>query len=245
MVWLLCYTASLIFGGGCKFSTDLNCHVCLAVPVLHSPGLYCPRSLSSNINDQHSPHTATFNSSITSLLNPCSCLTWIALTSKGDNPSSKWEQITVVKFHSFCGIVESNREERFEKWERVRECWNPGGHFIAAHCFHHAGVTVTETSVRKTFSVARDQYSEEEWVQSHLLLELCGGQTTKKQTNKHILRKLLELHVVYDTRHTHFTAWDPLIGFNETLQMTFSQHLSQILAGKNSWGSWHMILIYI
>lgn len=110
-------------------------------------------------------------------------VSWIALTSKGDNPSSKWEQITVVKFHSFCGIVESNREERFEKWERVRECWNPGGHFIAAHCFHHAGVTVTETSVRKTFSVARDQYSEEEWVQSHLLLELCGGQTTKKQTN--------------------------------------------------------------
>lgn len=69
--------------------------------------------------------------------------------------------------------------------------------------------------------------------------------TNNQKTNKHILRKLLELHVAYDTRHTHFTAWDPLIGFNETLQMTFSQHLSQILAGKNSWGSWHMILIYI
>ena len=58
--------------------------------------LWSPHSLSSNINDQLASLTATIYSFITSLLNLCAGLTWTALTTKGDNPSSKWEQIKLI-----------------------------------------------------------------------------------------------------------------------------------------------------
>lgn len=141
------YTRHLILNGLCTFRTDLTWHVCTDVPIMLSAGLqrFQDRlySVSSNINDQHSSLTATSNSSITLVLS--SSLTGNALTSKGDDPSSKWDPINLmlnfilrtVALSKAAGAVWS----RTEKTERVMcatmcvtlcVCvrWYPSGHIL-------------------------------------------------------------------------------------------------------------------
>lgn len=229
-VWLLCVL--LICCRVCKFSTDLTWHVYLVVPIMLSLA-HCHLTLmtSSPLLLPHSTHRSShFWTSVQVKFG-------IALTSKANNPSSKWERMILKWDFNLCSSLHSS-------WCSLESNTKKTGLKSGAHVTVMVRLCVCVVTLQGTLSSSCDRFiwlnrlffsylRSIKWAQSNDIYRIVVGTVGDKKS----LWKLINCHNCMSSITSKQTVQCPLLGFNESLQSqqaSFSKHVSQILAGKNS-----------